>query len=401
MRAVWHRAGARRPRFPAFEAHSAEPRRRRSRPRCPAKGAVSRRPSPSREARVSGAPGGPSAYWSLAHVAPKLAAQRRGWRPSGGRGAHLTLVNLTSRLRIGRGRAGGFLSGCPFSTAPLVVAMAPPRSLARGALVCGAPARPGHCAACSRGDSSPPLYAAPHASLPRGPSNWLQDRRKGGRAAGGRRGKGRGARPLHPTPPAAPAGARVPAALPACCGPSRLPRRALSRPGGWLWTSSPKRRWAPEVAGLGHPTRQGAEPQGPQRPAASPKPGGLFPRHLQPPPSRRTERSPNFGRLAALRNARSPLGPAQRRSRGSWRGCPASLRTCPGLGSSGPIPARRTDTRCAPPCPSGDRRLAHPGPAGLEFPCGPGASHAVGQKAKAKRWTIPALRCGALAPLGL
>jgi hypothetical protein len=139
--------------------------------------------------------------------APHQAAQ------SGGRDAHLTLVNLTSKFRMGRGRADGFLSGCPFSTAPLVVAMAPPRSSIRGARVCGTPAQPGRCAACSRGDSSAPLYGAPHASRPRGPSNWLQDRRKGGRRAGGEEGAG----PPHPTPPAAPAGARPPR-VPSGCG---------------------------------------------------------------------------------------------------------------------------------------------------------------------------------------
>lgn len=85
--------------------------------------------------------------WLLVLCSPPYqAAPCRNLRPSSPRVALLTLVNLTSKLRMGRGKAGGFPSGCPFSTAPLVVAMTGSHSLVR---VPDAPARPGRCAACS------------------------------------------------------------------------------------------------------------------------------------------------------------------------------------------------------------------------------------------------------------
>lgn len=117
----------------------------------PSAGRCSRRAWPGGEARVTGARGklswgraAPTVPHGRSGTAglpvprsryPRRAAQRGARQPSGGTGDHLTLVNLTSRLRIGRGRAGDFLSGCPFSTAPLVVAMASLHSPARSARV--------------------------------------------------------------------------------------------------------------------------------------------------------------------------------------------------------------------------------------------------------------------------
>ncbi|XP_020940601.1 uncharacterized protein LOC106509041 [Sus scrofa] len=128
----------------------------------------------------------------------------------------------------------------------------------------------------------------PHASRPRGPSNWLQDERKEGRVGG------EGAGPAHPTPPAASAGARPP--------PARPPRCA-SRPGGCPWRSSPKRRRAPEVSG----SDSGPGP-GPRAGARGCSAGSLpevrrvSPPHLPPPARRRSAHSPNFGPRAAQRS---------------------------------------------------------------------------------------------------
>lgn len=98
----------------------------------PPKNEVSEEPDPTRDSQVWAAPCGLPA--GLA-PGPYQTAARGSPRPSGRKGALLTLVNLTSKLRMGRGRAGSFPSGCPFSTAPLVVAMAGLRSQTQGVRV--------------------------------------------------------------------------------------------------------------------------------------------------------------------------------------------------------------------------------------------------------------------------
>jgi hypothetical protein len=112
----------------------------------PQKSAVSKEPAPTRDAQVWAAPCGLPARLYLGPHSPYQAARRRSPRPSSRQRTLLTLVNLTSKLRMGRGKAGGFPSGCPFSTAPLVVAITGSHSPVR---VPDAPAWPGRCAACS------------------------------------------------------------------------------------------------------------------------------------------------------------------------------------------------------------------------------------------------------------
>lgn len=157
----------------------------------------------------------------LVPATPAGPAQRGARRPSGGMGARLTLVNLTSRFRTGRGRAGGFLSGCPFSTAPLVVAMALLRSPARGARVCGAGSRPDG-AQPARGVTAPRRFM--ERPTPPAQGGRLIGCRTGGRE-GGREGRG----PACLTPPRPPPlrepghrAARSPA-------PRRLPLEELPR----------------------------------------------------------------------------------------------------------------------------------------------------------------------------
>lgn len=163
-------------------------------------------------------------------------------------GAHLTLVNLTSRLRRGRGRAGGFLSGCPFSTAPFVVAMAPPRSLARSARVRAGSGLGG--AQPARGVTAPRRFMERPTPPARG-GRLIGCRTRG--REGGRAG-GEGAGPPHPTPPAALAGSRPP--------PARPPRRALPRPGGCPWRSSRSAAGPRKSAGSGSGPGQGAGSRG-------------------------------------------------------------------------------------------------------------------------------------------
>lgn len=127
---------------------------------------------------------------------PYRAAWRRSPRPSSLWGTLLTLVNLTSKLRMGRGRAGGFPSVCPFSTAPLVVAMTGSHS----PVPCPRRTSSAWAVRSLLRVTAPRLYAAPHASRPRGPPNWLQDgEREGGRGRGG------GDRAAAATPPVVPA----------------------------------------------------------------------------------------------------------------------------------------------------------------------------------------------------
>lgn len=170
------------------------------------------RNAPPRSARCRGGGCGRTP-WACPALRPRLPRARQ---PSGEKNALLTLVNLTSRLRTGRGRTGGFLSGCPFSTAPLVVAMAPL-----------------HSGQKRLGDAQP----APGVTAPRrfmelptppasGTANWLPDEGKGGQT----RRAGRG--PARLTPPRPSSRAR------------NVPVRS--------WTSSTKHLLqVPEVPGLG------------------------------------------------------------------------------------------------------------------------------------------------------
>lgn len=199
---------------------------------------------------------------------------------------------------------------------------------------------PGWCAACSRGDSSAPLYGATHASRPRGPSNWLQDRRKGGRAGG------EGAGPPHPTPPAAPAGARPP--------PARPPRRARSpAPEAALGGAPPKSHRAPEVPELPQRARVGSGGARATAPGPFPESGELSPPHLPPPARRRSAHSADFGRRAALRECAPPpppaSGPEPRPGSGRPTGRPRFAAHVPGPGVRSPGP-RSQDRR--PPRPT-------------------------------------------------
>lgn len=79
--------------------------------------------------------------------------------------------------------------------------------------------------------TAPRLYAAPHASRPRGPPNWLQD---GGREGGRGRGGG-GDRAAAATPPAVPAPAGAGRSQPDLSGGQRALRIA-----GWLHRGLPQ-----------------------------------------------------------------------------------------------------------------------------------------------------------------
>lgn len=179
--------------------------------------------------------------------------------------------------------------------------------------------------------TAPRLYAAPHASRPRGPPNWLQDRgREGGRWRGG------GDRAATVTPPAAPvpAGAgrsrsdlgpdpsvrcreattlRASAALEAAL--PRAPRATSGRPGTRRTSDTSKGR---ELSGSDRGNR-----------SLSRKSGDFCPRHLWSPllpnfgRSERSlwgpTRSPNLGVVRPTPIAASAWGPVAR--------CPRSI--CP------------------------------------------------------------------------
>lgn len=203
--------------------------------------------------------------------------------------------------------------------------------------------RPGWCAACSRGDSSAPLYGATHASRPRGPSNWLQDWRKGGQA------RGEGAGLPHPTPPAA---LREPGHPPPGHRAARSPA-----PGGCPWRSSPEAPPGPgsaraRAAGQGRERgRRGHSAQiSPRSPASSPR------RTCRPLPAAAPRTRPTLVRALRSGNARLPAGDSSRfRGRGAPRGGPASQPTCLGLESGLQVPALRTDAHRAPLGPCWDR----------------------------------------------
>lgn len=163
------------------------------------------------------------------------------------------------------------------------------------------PAQLGRCAACSWGDSSALLYGAPHASRPRGPSNWLQDRRTGGRAGGRAEGRG-GGRPASPHP------ARRPGGSPAIPRPARCRLRGprADRPGGCASRS----RWVvalgqalPSAAGLRKSQSWDTEPgQGAgcrDRSSSQLSPRSRAGLHLPRPLPTADPHFPNFGPRAA------------------------------------------------------------------------------------------------------